>query len=161
MQITLQKLDEIFGNQENKGKVLFYNVILNECGPVKVKRYDGNNEEEVIYIKIDRLTGGAYDKAMRKQKEIWGKTALECKLDISQHEDKSYIFPLVYVLRRIGKGLVSMGGRTSVGLGEFAGTKLKLSGALNEDIPIDQISCSNQICKMREYYSLFERWCMK
>jgi hypothetical protein len=52
-----------------------------------------------------------------------------------------------------------MGGRTVIGLGEFAGTKVKLSGVVEEDIPTNQTLSPEQISKMREYYNSFERWC--
>jgi CRISPR/Cas system CSM-associated protein Csm3 (group 7 of RAMP superfamily) len=156
------KLDKIFGNEEQKGRLLFSDMVLESGGTVKVKRFDKDKnalDGEPIYIKIDRLTGGALDGALKKQKETWGSAVLKCQLMVDRREENPFLFPLIYVLRRIGIGLIPMGGRTVIGLGEFAGTKVKLSGVVEEDIPTNQTLSPEQISKMREYYNSFERWC--
>ncbi len=154
------KLDEIFGNKDHKGKILFHDVVLENSGLVKVK-HKNSSDREPVYIKIDRLTGGAFDGALKKQKEVWGSALLWCQLSLEQNQeqDRSFLFPLIYVLRRIGSGLIPLGGRTATGLGEFAGSEVELSGAIEENIPTDDNLSPQQINRMREYYNAFERWC--
>lgn len=164
--IISRKLDEIFGNENSKGKIIFSDIILKDSDIVKTKRFNEDNgeknseksSEESIYIKIDRLTGSAMNGAMRKQKEICGSATLKCELIDYVQDEKPYIFPLIYVFKRIGDGLVPLGGRTSIGLGQFFGTKLKFSEGI-EDIFIINKLTSEQISKMEEYYDSFERWC--
>lgn len=156
------KLEEIFGNQDRKGKIRFADMVLENSGPVKVKRFDKDKKtEDPIYIKIDRLTGGAFEGALKKQSEIWGSALLQCQLTLEQEQDQALLFPLIYVLRRIGSGLVPLGGRTAAGLGEFMGSQVKFTGEIEGDIPTDHYLSSQQIDRMRTYYNAFEGWCCK
>jgi CRISPR/Cas system CSM-associated protein Csm3 (group 7 of RAMP superfamily) len=156
------KLEEIFGNQDRKGKIRFADVVLENSGPVKVKRFDKEQKPfdgKPVYIKIDRLTGGAFDGALKQQREIWGSALLQCQLTLEQEQDQALLFPLIYVLRRIGSGLVPLGGRTAAGLGEFTGSQVKLTGEIEENVPTGHHLSPQQINRMRTYYNAFERWC--
>ncbi len=159
-----QKVDEIFGNQEAKGRVVFYDVVLENGSEIKTKRYCSDKKkfvesEESIYIKIDRLTGAAFDGAMKRQKEVCGNGTFKCQLVNCKSEDNPYIFPLIYVLNRIGRGLVPVGGRTSIGLGQFFGKEINLNGLLKECISIEENFSSEQTNTLKEHYNSFERWC--
>lgn len=181
----LRKLDEIFGGHEQKGKIIFSDIVLKDSGKVTTKRFEKPKEnkkdkknkevssEKSIYIKIDRLTGSAFDGAMMKQREIYGNAVLNCILMDSDQDESPYIFPLFYVLKRIGEGFLPIGGRTSIGLGRFFGTKLELSCKgesnaveetfiLNEqnDEQIDERN-EKQINKIKNYFAAFEGWCEK
>ncbi|MBS4534351.1 hypothetical protein GOQ29_01820 [Clostridium sp. D2Q-14] len=157
-----KKLDEIFGDQKSKGKILFSDIVLENSGIIKTKRFNKDSgekiSEESIYIKVDRLTGDTIDGAMRKQVEVYGNATLECKLMDCDQDENPYIFPLIYVFKRIGEGIVPLGGRTSIGLGQFYGTKLKLSESIKDTFIINELS-SEQIEKIKEYYNFFESWC--
>lgn len=156
-----KKLDEIFGSKECKGKILFSDVVLVDGGRVKVKRFgkDKNASDNPVYIKIDRITGGALEGALKTQREIFGTAILQCRLNLQQEKDDPLLFPLIYVLRRIGGGLVALGGRTAVGLGIFEGEEIKLTGVIEEDIPTNNALSQEQIRRMRAYYHSFEGWC--
>lgn len=119
------KCGELFGDTDQQGKLRFTDVFIGNSEQIRVDREEKDSSTLPIYIKIDRLTGGALDKALKHQNEVIG----EAKIDIELRdegvplEDNPYVFPLVYVLRRIGSGKVPIGGRTVIGLGEFKATQ--------------------------------------
>ncbi len=161
--VILKKLNEMFGDQDQKGKIAFSDVTLKNPKTVKTKRLkkDDNEsswKESSIYIKVDRLTGGVFDGAMIKQREICGDAVLKCILMDFDQNVNPYIFPLIYVLKRIGEGLVPLGGRTSIGLGQFFSTEMELSGTVEESFIFNELD-KYKIKKIKNYYDSFERWC--
>ena len=160
-----KRLAEIFGDKDRKGKVIFFDVILENSLPVKVKRFDKDQnplEGDPVYIKIDRFTGGAIEGALKRQREIYGNAVLQCRLTLEQEQDIGSLFPLIYVLRRIGSGLVPLGGRTAAGLGEFSGSQVRMTGAIEGAIPTDNNLSTRQINNLKGYYNSFLKgWCSK
>ena len=163
--IISKKLNEIFGEQDQKGKIMFFYVILENAQVIKTRRFkeDENKitdlwDDVSTYIKVDRLTGGASDGSMIKQKEICGDAELKCVLMNVEQDDNPYIFPLIYAFKRIGEGLVPLGGRTSIGLGEFFSTKIEISGMMEECIVLNESNMGN-VDSIKKYYDTFEGWC--
>lgn len=167
------KLEKIFGGKEEKGKVVFDDVELSDIKEIKITRYekdkDNNNSEErefkptkedPVYIKIDRITGGTIERAMKTQREVMGKAALKFKL-IDMTDGDEFIFPLIYALRQIGSGYVPIGGRTSIGLGEFEGESIKLDGAKKETYSLQEDLEPDNKELLKKYYNAFEGWCKK
>lgn len=119
------KCGELFGDTGQQGKLRFVDVFIGHSKQIRIEREAKGSSTLPVYNKIDRLTGGALDKALKHQNEVIG----EAKIDIELRdegvplEDNPYVFPLVYVLRRIGSGKVPIGGRTVIGLGEFKATQ--------------------------------------
>ncbi|MEW9107668.1 RAMP superfamily CRISPR-associated protein, partial [Paenibacillus sp.] len=118
------KCAELFGSIDKKGKLVFFDAILEKTRLVEIDRNTATNKDGTkaetcpVYIKIDRLTGGAYKSALKHQQEIQGEADIRLSLDDTVDGKLSpYIFPLIYVLRRIGAGDVPIGGRTAIGLG--------------------------------------------
>lgn len=179
--IISKRLNEIFGEKERNGKIIFSDVILINAKPVETKRFKYKESEELqkpekskkvecfweepsIYIKVDRLTGGAFDGAMKKQREVCGDAVLNCILTDFEHDieqkENPYIFPLIYVFKRIGEGLVPLGGRTSIGLGQFSGTKIEILGAVEDLIMLNELN-KEKINTIKKYYDSFKRWCQQ
>ncbi|OEF97143.1 RAMP superfamily CRISPR-associated protein [Desulfuribacillus alkaliarsenatis] len=166
-----QKLEEAFGSQKKKGAFVFNDVILENAGYVRTIRGQNCNQDKAvkakevketdsIYIKIDRLTGGAYDGALIRQNEIYG----QATIDICLEGDKHFVFPTIYILKRIAAGAIPIGGRTSIGLGEFHGNKIMLRGSVNGDFNLIRDARNIDMTKeqgerMKSDYELFKEWC--
>ncbi len=164
------KLEKIFGGKEEKGKVVFDDIKLRDVEEIKINRYkrdkDDNkseeriyikSEEDPVYIKIDRITGGTIEGAMKTQREVMGRAILNFKL-IDMTDCDEIIFPLIYALRQIGSGYVPIGGRTSIGLGEFVGKSIELDGAKEETYSLKEDLKPKQKELLKEYYNSFEGW---
>jgi len=147
---NMRKLADVFGGEEKVGKIRFHNMKIvekaNEEGECKKSNYDRK------YIKIDRLTGGAIDGNLRTQREIQG--VGELKLDYLLNDD-FFIFPLIYIFKKIATAQVSLGGRTATGLGEFRASSLTIG---EEEIEFRNMK-ENE--KFRKYYESFVGWCKK
>ncbi|MED4122980.1 RAMP superfamily CRISPR-associated protein [Halalkalibacterium halodurans] len=115
------KCGELFGDTNQQGKLRFTDVFLENSERIRIEREAKDSSTLPIYIKIDRLTGGALNNKLKHQNEVIGESKIEIELrdEGVPLEDNPYVFPLVYVLRRIGSGKVPIGGRTVIGLGEF------------------------------------------
>lgn len=154
------KLGEIFGDKNCKGKVVFHDVFLWNCKEISIER--NAKDEKVghypVYIKIDRLTGGAYDKAIKRQREVCGDTVLKCNINVKEDYGQ-FVFPLIYVFKRIGSGQVPLGGRTSIGLGEFIGENIVIDGEIRGSINVRSKLSESEIIRFRKHYEAFERWC--
>lgn len=159
-----RKLDKLFGNKNQKGKFIFKDVVIEAPSEVKVERYGEQwIIDDPVYIKIDRLTGGTFSSALKKQREIQGKGTIQFQLMLDDTEKEGlcpYIFPILYVLRKIGSGWVPLGGRAAIGLGQFEAPYI--------DVRIDQqeikIQTRESLSKeneewLRRYYDAFKEWC--
>lgn len=151
-----RKSNEIFGGVNNIGKIIFKGLKIIDAEVVKIKRYNKEDSAEgnPVYIKIDRITGGAINENLKMQREVQGKGTLEVIL--SDIDDNPYVFPLFYVFKRIGLGEIPLGGRTTIGLGEFNGELIML-GESKININEEMSKCNSEL--LRKYYDLFEGWC--
>jgi CRISPR/Cas system CSM-associated protein Csm3 (group 7 of RAMP superfamily) len=135
----------LFGGPERAGLVTVCDMVI--CGQeVQVNRPDENDKGEdnnsdtdrdrrtdeqlkksdkkPVYIKIDRITGGVVESQLKTQREVQGYGTIELEVRLPDDIDSPFDadcawFPLIYALRRIGAGLLPVGGRTSIGLGQF------------------------------------------
>lgn len=165
-----KKVEAFFGSTEQKGKVIFQDIVFdNEAEEIKVKRYKKDErdrrkilekeEKDMVYIKIDRLTGGAVETALKHQEEVSGGAKIQLNLMVPSIDPNPYLFPLIYVLRRIGSGLTPLGGRTSIGLGEFTASELKISGPIDLNIKTDLVTNQKDMLKLEKFFDDFKRWC--
>ncbi|MCM3341558.1 RAMP superfamily CRISPR-associated protein [Paenibacillus sp. MER TA 81-3] len=162
------KCAELFGSIDQRGRLVFSDAILEKTRLVEIDRNtaskkDGTKAETCpVYIKIDRLTGGAYSSALKHQQEIQGETNIRLSLaldDIADGELSPYIFPLIYVLRRIGAGDVPIGGRTVIGLGQFAANMVEVdAGGERWSIETNELSDRNRNW-LEACYESFKGWC--
>lgn len=181
-----EKCSELFGSSNQRGKLVFTDMVM-EKDTQKVVEIDrckqageaeSESDKHPVYIKIDRLTGGAYPSALKHQQEIQGKTKIDLYLlvkneneDEDEDEDKDgrgrevldhYLFPIIYVLRKIGSGVVPIGGRTVIGLGQFEAetvivevedrnkrSKIEVNGPLSD--------CSRKW--LEDLFTKFKGWC--
>lgn len=162
--------DELFGSTGQRGKLVVSDAELYEYSPVRLERYVRNEESDTmetvqghpVYIKIDRLTGGAYRSALKTQEEIRGRAAIEFSLYTDKGQTGSsspYVFPLLYVLRNIGGGRIPLGGRTSIGLGQFRSDKVKVEfDGKAVEIDTGPLSSSHMLEWMKTSFQSFERW---
>ena len=149
-----QKIDQMFGGTATIGQVIFQGLKINELQEVKIERcIEKENDDKPVYIKIDRITGGAIKNNLKKQREVHGSGTIKV---ILPNKDNQYVFPVFYVLRKIGLCEIPIGGRTSIGLGEFSsesiivdGRKIEIIGEMKEDVKN----------KLKEYYESFKGWC--
>lgn len=161
---AVEKSEELLGGAKCKGKVAFFDIEIQNVKKVKIVKFspsNGQGKEPIpIYIKIDRLTGGNYQSALLKQQEIQGKAEIRLELSQKKGEDiKPFIFPLLYILRRIGVGLVPLGGRTSIGLGQFFSDKVSFQLKGKELVlPTGELS-EEQRRLFKDYFEAFKRWC--
>ncbi|MGE6575892.1 RAMP superfamily CRISPR-associated protein [Paenibacillus xylanexedens] len=129
-------LQEWFGSQDKAGSVVVGNVNIHEAQTMKIKRIynqDAKKSDLPTYNRIDRITGGVIDGALKTQNEVRGPA--EIRLELRADKDvESKLFPLIYLLRNIGSGLLPLGGRTVIGLGEFEAkeTVVHLNGEILE-----------------------------
>lgn len=166
--LVAAKLEDLFGGEKNRGRLVFSDLRIADGKPVEVERYLKNNQErwearkgQPVYIKIDRLTGGAFDSALKHQQEIQGSAEIRFELtEQSGWDHNPHIFPLVYALRRIGAGTVPLGGRTVIDLGQFTASKVNIAAG-NTDYAIETgrvLSQENR--RLLEYwFESFKRWC--
>ncbi|MNO41158.1 RAMP superfamily protein [compost metagenome] len=157
--------EQWLGSTQRKGKLIVNDLVFTEEQSVKVDRPREKNDLPV-YVKIDRLTGGVMEGALKHQNEIQGKARWSLdfyteKSISNKTEISPFLFPLIYMMRRIGSGKVPVGGRTTIGLGEFKAeyTKVHDNGldyeiSNNENIKSDTHSYE----WMRECYAEFTRW---
>lgn len=152
-------IEEIFGSTNIASKIFFNDIIFEECkyiGEQIATDNDRNKPILSVYNKIDRFTGGAYAGAMKTQLEIAGQASIKCSIYVN--EDSPYIFPIIYSLNRISEGIVWIGGRTSIGLGEFKGEKLTIEGLKNNEnytIKTDEIANENIV---KSFYEKFNNY---
>lgn len=161
---------ELFGSVDKKGRLVFSDAIIDKSRLVEIDRNTASKKDETkaetcpVYIKIDRLTGGAYRSALKHQQEIQGEADIRLSLvvdDTDTVDDKlsPYIFPLIYVLRRIGAGDVPIGGRTVIGLGQFAADMVEVDvGGERWSIETNEISEHNRNW-LEACYESFKGWC--
>lgn len=151
-------LQEWFGSQDKAGSVVVGNVDIHEAQTMKITRInnqDAKKSDLPTYNRIDRITGGVIDGALKTQNEVRG--SAEIRLELRAGEDvESKLFPLIYLLRNIGSGLLPLGGRTVIGLGEFKAKETEVHH--NEQIlkfsntgPLGEDNESN----LKDYYDLF------
>ena len=166
-----EKVNEIFGSTDLQGKLIFYEVELKDAEPIEVLRAKQNSKSKEepsttpAYIKIDRLTGGVIDGAIKYQREMYSDDVnIKVKVKIDQLNQKShlqYVFPLIYVMQQVGLGKLPLGGRTAIGLGQFSASELKIADSEHVQptpVALDKLVESEEI---REYYNLFEGWLKK
>ena len=143
-----EKIDEMFGNNSSKGKIRFSDVIVDS---------NKDNIKEYCYIKIDRLTGNAMDKAIKNQQEIEGQATVSVTIN-AKHETK-YIFPICYIMKNIAIGNIPIGGRTGIGLGEFNAKEIYIDSKPFKIADGSLIDDKNRT--IEEYFNQFKRWCDK
>ncbi|MEK4372391.1 RAMP superfamily CRISPR-associated protein [Paenibacillus sp. FSL R5-0473] len=153
-------LQEWFGSQDKIGSVMVSNVVIDEVSEMNIERINNQNTKPT-YNRIDRITGGVIDGALKTQNEVRGNAEIRLELRVGKDvEDVKYaegkLFPLIYLLRNIGSGLLPLGGRTVIGLGQFEAKETEVY--LNGDIlrfsntgPLDE---KNQ-AELKDYYDLF------
>ncbi|MEK4529887.1 RAMP superfamily CRISPR-associated protein [Paenibacillus sp. FSL H8-0104] len=143
-------LQEWFGSQDKMGSVVVADVVINQT-----HERNNNSNSKSIYNRIDRITGGVIDGALKTQNEVRGTAKIHLELKASKDAENK-LFPLLYLLRSIGSGLLPLGGRTVIGLGEFEaketvvhhkGDILKFSNTC----PLSEDSQTN----LEKYYNLF------
>ncbi|MBJ6359932.1 RAMP superfamily CRISPR-associated protein [Paenibacillus sp. GCM10012307] len=162
---------EMFGSKEQTGKLIVEDMRLAKANafPVEINRPLRKAQkvlEEVkstlpIYNKIDRLTGGVLAAALKHQNEIQGEAKWNIKLrtDTNPQEQTPYLFPIIYVLRKIGSGKIPVGGRTVIGLGQFMGDNTVVSGngwscELNNTNALD----TDSLVWLESSYNHFKTW---
>ena len=109
-------LTEIFGDNEKKGKVIFYDG----------KIYD---EKTQLYnkIKIDRFTGSAMNGALLTEERLYNlKVNINMRIEkeVLDKKDVKKLFLLYF--RDLGMGKITVGSNSSVGAGRFSSGKLKM-----------------------------------
>lgn len=166
-----KKCNELLGGTEQRGKIQFTDVEIVNGEKVQIERYerikDKENKSVIIpkegnpkYIKIDRLTGGAYDSALKEQQEIQGHATIQLKLnldDMDRENKGAYLFCLIYVMRRIGSGIVPLGGRTSIGLGQLFAEYVNV-GKETAKFETSELH-DNSRNVLQAYFDAFKRWC--
>lgn len=160
-----QRTNELFGDINRRGKLTFFDIPI-EGEAVAIKRFIGNKSWEYgdpVYIKIDRLTGSAYSSALKHQREIQGRADILFELTVeSLSEDLAhpYLFPLIHAMLRIGRGLVPLGGRTSIGLGQFQADQLILRSR-NKTVVLEVAKplSKENLRWLEEQYHRFMEWC--
>ncbi|QDR78924.1 RAMP superfamily CRISPR-associated protein [Sporomusa termitida] len=155
-----KNLTDLFGGTGSPGKLTVHDIVVTGT-PVAVNR-DSRQTDLPIYIKIDRLTGSSYDSALKRQQEIQGTAVISLELAVKPADDGylNYIFPLVYVLRRLGAGLIPLGGRTVAGLGQFLAPTVNI-GAGEETWQIEtgpELSTGNRR-QLEMWWESFAGWC--
>jgi len=159
-----EDLAELFGDVNKKGKLRFEDLWIYDHREVSVCRPSKDNDDvpEIglpVYVKIDRLTGGAYSSALKTQREIQGKAIIRVELEASEEDCRSFRFPILYALRRIGTGQAPLGGRTVVGLGQFFSRNLRIEASGKETCLILDNPDQAELDSLRQEYDLFVRWC--
>jgi CRISPR/Cas system CSM-associated protein Csm3 (group 7 of RAMP superfamily) len=132
----LESIGSIFGSTDIKGAGVFQDILINDG---EIINDTNKNDRYTTYNKIDRLTGGSFTSALMKQREIRGKAMILFELD--RKKALEYVYPLLIIMRDIAIGITPIGGRTSIGLGEFRGTRIHLidtKGEYNLDVEIEQ-----------------------
>lgn len=159
-----EKLEELFGGLSRKGKLIVFDIELKDERLVQIERYSPRKNAwekgDPVYIKIDRLTGGAYDSALKYQREMQGKATIRLTLKTAQAyvaDYNPYLFPLVYALRKIGAGAIPLGGRTVIGLGQFAAEKLQIT--INDSRYTIETAGEENLHLLKAWFDSFRRWC--
>lgn len=129
-------LDEIFGyvnddeadfQTAKASKVYFDEVRIHGSNPLKQTR-----------VKIDRFTGGAAPSALfTEMPEYLGSTTLSIRIPKNLEHAEAIIGLLILALKDMGKGLLPIGGETSIGRGI-------LEQYDEEFIKIDEKLCSEE-----------------
>lgn len=162
-----EDLEELFGGLNKKGKLRFEELWFEHFRDVQIDRPNKKENEKdngtlgwPVYVKIDRLTGGAYDAALKTQREIQGEATIRVELKADTEEEvQSFRFPIIYALRRIGTGRTPLGGRTVIGLGQFFAETLQIG---DQELPLskDQLSPS-ELESLKQDYEKFIGWCKR
>lgn len=128
---------DLFGGKDAKGKLRFNNLILEDAKEIVVNKAESKDDNQRVnenghatYNKIDRLTGGAYGNSLFSQRNIEGNACF--KFTLSEHSGEGYIYPILIILRNIGHGIIPVGGRTSIGLGQFKAKYIKVTTPQDE-----------------------------
>ncbi|MFC4600946.1 RAMP superfamily CRISPR-associated protein [Cohnella hongkongensis] len=157
---------QLFGSTDQRGMLVVSDMKLDAAyaEEVVIKRPAKEEEKSVtlpIYVKIDRLTGSVMGSALKHQNEIHGNASWHLELWVNEvaGEEHPYIFPFVYMLRRIGSGKVPIGGRSSIGLGQFAATRIEISGGYwKKDHLQSEPLHQDDVEWLQRSYSAFEQW---
>ena len=157
-ELANKKCSELFGDTDKRGKLTFSDLQIKDGKEVNIKR-SATKEGIPTYIKIDRLTGGAFHTAFKQQREIQGKATITFSLKTDTSDTNPYLFPLIYVLKRIGSGLVPIGGRTVIGLGEFSAHKVTVINGSKQEFEVNEKLSEHSRKLLEEYYNVFKRWC--
>ncbi|MFP7285689.1 RAMP superfamily CRISPR-associated protein [Shouchella clausii] len=140
------KCGELFGDTNQQGKLRFTDVFIENSEQMRIEREAKDSSTLPIYIKIDRLTGGALNNALKHQNEVFGDAEINIELkDKRPLEDIPYVFPIMYALRRIGSGKVPIGGRTVIGLGEFHAHKTIINNKGEKKLEIPNLSNGKEL----------------
>ncbi|MBU8596061.1 hypothetical protein CHH78_10350 [Shouchella clausii] len=140
------KCAELFGDTDQQGRLRFTDVFIENSEQMRIEREAKDSSTLPIYIKIDRLTGGTLNNALKHQNEVFGDAEINIELkDKRPLEYIPYVFPIVYALRRIGSGKVPIGGRTVIGLGEFHAHKTMINNKGEKKLEIPNLSNSKEL----------------
>ncbi|QDR78907.1 RAMP superfamily CRISPR-associated protein [Sporomusa termitida] len=153
-------LADLFGSTDSTGKLTVHDIVVTGT-PVTVAR-DSSQTDQPVYTKIDRLTGGSYVSALKRQQEIQGTAVISLELAVKPAADGyfHYIFPLVYVLRRLGAELVPLGGRTVAGLGQFKAPTVNIDcGGETWNIETGPDLSAGNRRQLEVWWEAFAGWC--
>ncbi len=153
-QLADNLLQEWFGGPEKAGVVVVEDVVMQNPQEMKVLRAKSEEIPLPKYNRIDRITGGVIDGALKTHNEVGGEALLRLELHAEANVEAK-LFPLIYLLRRIGSGLLPLGGRTVIGLGEFKGamTCVHIDGH-SYDFHNEELS-ENEEQTLRRFYQQF------
>lgn len=139
---------ELFGSSKKRGKLKVDNVIIENNE--EITSYTSDEIKISTYNKIDRLTGGCLDGSLFNQIEIEGSATIKMELDKNHYK---YLYPILIVLKEICLGYIPIGGRTSIGLGEFEGRYISVNANGKEST----ISFDNGEIKLEHDEELIEK----
>ncbi|MBE1555401.1 RAMP superfamily CRISPR-associated protein [Sporosarcina limicola] len=159
-----EKCSELFGDTDRQGKLVFSDISIQNAQTTKKVQGSNAKDESTyvpVYIKIDRLTGGAFSSALKHQNEVQGDAEIRFRLlgNGESFEESPYLFPLIYVLRRIGAGKVPLGGRTVIGLGQFEAVETVVTGSgWKSEFTNQGVLSEESTQSLKRYFETFERW---
>lgn len=148
-------IQEWFGGPEKAGAILVDDVVIRKARKMKVLRATDQDKSSLpMYNRIDRITGGVIDGALKTHNEVSGEAELRLELHAAA-DMEAKLFPLVYLLRRVGAGLIPLGGRTVIGLGEFkAAASHVIVGGLTLEFHNEKMN-GDQEQALRRFYDQF------
>lgn len=153
-----KKIEFIFGNNEKSGTIQCFDVNFlgdPQYNEIEIINTDESKDEEnkekeskeMVYVKIDRFTGGNIDKALLKQKENRGEAVIKVKVKNEKEKIKSgALLPILYTILEIGNGRLPIGGKTSIGLGEFKAETIEIKHG--------NAVCNDYICEEEDRFIL-------
>lgn len=153
-----KKIEFIFGDNEKSGTIQCFDINFlgdPQYNEIEIINTEGNKKEEnkekkpdeMVYVKIDRFTGGNIDRALLKQKENRGEAVIKVKVKNEKEKiENGALLPILYTILEIGNGRLPIGGKTSIGLGEFKTNTIEIKHG--------NVVCNDYICKEEDQFIL-------